>query len=99
MTDTYRKLSTKEFLRALRQGWSTGHVPFLRIGVSTLLAASPGRITTMKELIEWIYGDDPEGGPDNAQSNITVTIHRLRESGVPIRTHGNRGYSYEREGT
>ena len=32
------------------------------LGVLLLLAASPGRITTRAELVEWLYGDDPEGG-------------------------------------
>jgi hypothetical protein len=53
---------------------------------SRLLAAlrhSSGALRR-KELVEYIYGDDPEGGPLWAPTTITVTVHRLRKSGHKI---------------
>jgi DNA-binding response OmpR family regulator len=62
---------------------------------SRLLAAlmhSPGALRR-NELVEYIYGDDPDGGPLWAPTMITVTIHRLRKSGHKIMSgcHGPLG--------
>jgi hypothetical protein len=40
--------------------------------------------------VEYIYGDDPDGGPLWAPTMITVTVHRLRKSGYQIMS-GRRG--------
>jgi len=75
------------------------NLPKLMVGVSTLLAVS-GRIVSMAELVDWIYGDDPDGGPDDPEQTIRDAIRRLRRLGLPIKTHGVRrgfvsGYRYE----
>lgn len=91
MTGTLHTISTAALSKALRCGQ---RLPMLMLGISTLLAVTPGRVVTKAQLIEWIYGDDEDGGPEWAEKNITVAITKLRSRGVPIQTrHG--GYSYE----
>ena len=83
MTDQLVRITTKGMLRAL------GDVEFGRSRHSTgprqsrLLAAlrhSPGALR-WNELVGYIYGDDPGGGPLWAPTMITVTVHRPRKSG------------------
>jgi len=88
-------VSTKAFLAALSYGNGSHRMPALMLGVSTLLAATPGRIVSTDQLIDWLYGEDPDGGPLDARCCIAVAVHHLRRRGVPIRSHGHRGYSYE----
>lgn len=88
-------IGTRAFLKALRHGAGNNKMPTLMLGISTLLAASPGEIVSAAKLVDWLYGDDEEGGPEWALSNIRVAIARLRRQGVPITTHGWAGYSYE----
>lgn len=37
--------------------------PYVKLGVATLLVAAPGRITSVGELADWIYGEKADGGP------------------------------------
>jgi hypothetical protein len=89
MTDQLVRITTKGMLRAL------GDVELGRSSQSLgarLLAAlrhSPGALRR-NELVEYIYGDDPDGGPLWAPTMITVTVHRLRKSGHKIMS-GRRG--------
>jgi hypothetical protein len=88
MTDQLVRTTTKRLLRAL------GDVEGGRSSQSRLLAAlrhSPGALRR-DELVEYIYGDDPDGGPLWAPTMITVTVHRLRKSGHKI-ISGHRGPS------
>ncbi len=40
-------------------------------------------------IIDLLWGDDPDGGPLNAQNVIAVMVHRLRQQGHKIETwHG-----------
>jgi hypothetical protein len=92
-------IGTKQLRRLLTP--TTHHLPFLMLGVSTLLAVEAPRVLSTDELIDYLYGDDPDGGPDYARGCIRLAVMRLRRSGMPIKTHGPmpgrgfRGYSYE----
>ncbi|HEY1887556.1 MAG TPA: helix-turn-helix domain-containing protein [Roseiarcus sp.] len=89
MTDQLVRITMKGMLQALGD---------VEVGQSSqspgarLLAAlrhSPGALRR-HELVEYIYGDDPDGGPLWAPTMITVTVHRLRKSGHKIMS-GRRG--------
>ncbi len=91
-TDQFVRTTAKGMLQALgdvevgRPSQSPG------ASQSRLLAAlrhSPGALRR-NELVEYIYGDDPEGGPLWAPTIITVAVHRLRKSGHKIMS-GRRG--------
>lgn len=65
----------------------------------TALAARPGAIVSLKELVEAMYGERADGGPDDIQHMLSVIAHestlvcvalRLR-----LRTHRGRGWSIE----
>ncbi|WP_341909652.1 hypothetical protein [Ferrovibrio terrae] len=43
-----------------------------------------GRAATLKELIEAVWGEDPDGGPDDAPDAVRVALRRLKRRGVPI---------------
>src|SRR5262245_46888114 len=87
-TDLLVRITTKGMLRALGdvdvgRSWQS---PSAGARQSRLLAAlrhSPGALRR-NELVDYIYGDDPEGGPLWAPTMITVTVHRLRKSGHKI---------------
>ena len=67
---------------------------------ATILDALLGaeKIVTTDALIDAIWGDDPEGGPDDALNTLRVHINRIRSmlerSGLrwQVRTHITRGY-------
>jgi len=86
MTDQLVRITTKGML------WALGDVEVGRsqqspgARQSRLLAAlrqSPGALRR-NELVDYVYGDDPGGGPLWAPTMITVTVHRLRKSGHKI---------------
>lgn len=75
----------------------TGLTPY---EASTLLALASTRAHISKaELIDALYGDDPDGGPDFADSVVKVHICRLRRKLAPygwkIDTEYNRGYALQ----
>lgn len=67
----------------------------VQLGVLVLLASVRGEIVSMDNLVDWLWGDSPNGGPDDPKRNIAIAIGKLRGRGVPIKTHGWRGYSYD----
>jgi hypothetical protein len=89
MTDQLVRITTKGMLRALgdvQVGRRLRQSPSAGARQSRLLAAlrqSPGALR-WKELVEYVYGDDPDGGPLWAPRTITVAVHRLRKSGHKI---------------
>jgi hypothetical protein len=92
MTDQLVRTTTKGMLRALGDVEVGRSSQSLGASQSRLLAAlrhSSGALRR-NELVEYIYGDDPDGGPLWAPTMITVTVHRLRKSGHKI-TFGRRG--------
>ena len=95
MSGALHVTSTKAFLAALRYGNGSYHMPRLMLGVSTLLAVERGRVISTEQLIDWLYGDDPNGGPVFARECVAVAVLRLRARGVPIKSYGWAGYSFE----
>ncbi len=54
-----------------------------------MLAAGP---LTSDELVDLVYGHDPEGGPLSSRDCIKVAVHFLRQKGHVIHNRYNRGY-------
>src|SRR5258708_5967976 len=95
MSGALHVIGTHAFLAALRYGNGSHRMPMLMLGVSTLLAASPGCVISTDQLIDWLYGEAPNGGPLEARACVAVAVYHLRRRGLPIKSHGYRGYSYE----
>ena len=69
-------------------GWT--YRPSLAARVLAMLRFM-GRVgATRAELIDYAYGDDPSGGPDNAVNVMASTLSRLRAEGWPIRNAPGR---------
>jgi hypothetical protein len=58
------------------------------------LRLGEGKVVLKGELVEAVYGDDPEGGPLRPEKYICWAVMSLRRHGFPIRTHYGWGYSY-----
>ncbi len=60
------------------------------------LVAGQNRYQSKSVLIDKIYEDDPEGGPDDAVAHLRVHIHKLRskleKSGFSIEVNWGVGY-------
>ena len=51
-------------------------------------------------LLEYVYGDRPEGPPKRAGQVISTTLWRLRRDGYPVGgVKGRRGYVWDEHGT
>ena len=93
MSGELHVIGTKALLSALTNLQPRGCRPsYLRIGVLTLLWSQAPRPATIDELIDWIYGDKEDGGPDYAGDCIRVAINGLRKKGYPIRNSYRWGY-------
>lgn len=61
------------------------------------LTARPGERVSMDRLTLALYGDDPDGGPDNAAGVVRSQMNRLRNKIEPFgwsaKVHGNSGYA------
>lgn len=57
--------------------------------VLEMLLRSPGRFVAKSRIIDAIYGDDPDGGPDDAEGSVQAHISKLRRLLKPL------GYSIE----
>lgn len=99
MSDTFRKVSIRTFCDALSvppARFKPQHKA-VQLGVLMLLAAQPRIPASIDQLTDWLWGDDPDGGPEMPRRNIRTAIMRLRQKRVPIKTHGWSWYSYEPE--
>lgn len=67
----------------------------VQLGILVLLASRRGEIVSTGNLIDWLWGDDPGGGPADPARNIRLAVMKLRERGVSIATNGWKGYSYD----
>jgi DNA-binding response OmpR family regulator len=56
------------------------------------LLCNQGRIVTHQELVDWMWGDDPDGGPLDPNGIIKTRVCWLRFLGWPIETSWGRGY-------
>lgn len=63
-------------------------------GVINCLRQAAGGVVTAEAIGEWLYGDDPTGGPLFALRGIYVVVHKLRKMGFPITTLHGRGYMF-----
>ena len=94
MTNQLVRITTKGMLRALGdvevgRSWQSPSVGARQSRLLAALRHSPGALR-WKELVEYVYVDDPDGGPLWAPRTITVAVHRLRKSGHKIMS-GRRG--------
>ena len=82
------------FLRALCPHVSRGlgKPARLMVGMETFMGQHRGHIVSLGELIDWVYREDEDGGPFDAESMIRWGVMRLRERGVPIENVNGRGY-------
>ena len=62
----------------------------LGAGVGGAFGFAPG------EIAERVYGGDADGGLEDPENVIRVTIARLRKQGAPIVRAGRRGYAMKR---
>lgn len=44
----------------------------------------PGQIVTKGEIYDAVWGDDPDGGPENLQKSIDVLMFRVRGKLTPL---------------
>lgn len=77
--DRLDRVSTAALLRALGGGPK-------ETKMLACLRAAPGHVASTSELIDYVYGGDPEGGPDTAHWCIHVTAMRLRRAGIALRS-------------
>lgn len=59
------------------------------------LRLEEGRTVSSRTLIDCLWGDDSEGGPDDASNVLRVHMFRLRCMGFPIRSRCGVGYYYQ----
>ncbi len=51
--------------------------------IFSLLASRLGRFVSKDAIVEHIYGDDPDGGPDRADHVVSVLVNKLKNSIEP----------------
>lgn len=81
--------------------WDGGavYVPPQMAKIVLRLALAKGAAVTVDELIDWLYGDDVDGGPDDAVGVTRVHLHKLQrtlsEAGFPgaVTNQHGRGHS------
>jgi DNA-binding response OmpR family regulator len=56
--------------------WSRSLGP-LEYDLFLLLAARPGRVVPRTEIVDTLYGDDPNGGPDDTVTAVGALCHKL----------------------
>jgi DNA-binding winged helix-turn-helix (wHTH) protein len=82
--------------RIARAGCVVSVPPQIR-AVILALAARPNAIVSADELIDLVFGDRPDGGPDDASKALKVLLHHARDAfcalGYRLETSGHRGYS------
>lgn len=64
------------------------------------LFAANGRVVELDRLINWLYGDDADGGPDNASATVRVMITQLRHrlpAGWQVQNQWGRGWRLVQE--
>ena len=87
-------MTTQNLLRLL-QGGSRG--PFdLRVRLISQLQLRPG-LHEYPDLIDALWGDDEDGGPDNPLAVIAVMTCRLRQAGYPICTIPWQGLRWDEQ--
>lgn len=64
--------------------------------IIAMMRRHPGRYVSRGELIEFLFGDDPDGGPEWVSHGIAVRMHRIRArlKGAPIAVESCKGKGY-----
>lgn len=63
----------------------------------SVLTSRRGYIVSRDTIIDQLYADREDGGPDNPGNVISVVVASLRRAGFPIITHHSRGLQYAPE--
>jgi|HubBroStandDraft_1064217.scaffolds.fasta_scaffold160182_2 hypothetical protein len=92
MSDTVRRITTAQLMRALMPN---NRPPMLQYGFLTTLYQAWPRPVTTEELIEYLWGDDPSGGPLNPCNSLSATACSLRRRGVPICHYRGFGWTLD----
>lgn len=81
--------------------WPGGMVRLARLHTRLLAALidRPAAVVPPERLIDALWGDGPDGAPDDADANLSVQAHylrrRLRQAGFPGRIVTSHGVGYE----
>lgn len=88
---TLEVISTKSFLKSLggERGYRQTAGTFGKI--LAFLELHRGKMVLYPQIVEYLWGDREDGGPEDPENNIGVYVLRLRRSGYLIRTHYGRG--------
>jgi hypothetical protein len=92
MTDTCRRVTVAQLLRALMPN---NKPPVVQFGFLTTLYQAWPRPVPTEELVEYLWGDDPNGGPLNPCNSLSVTAAGLRRRGVPVCHHRGFGWTLD----
>ena len=81
------------FVRASNHGEE-----FASFYVAACIIANQGHLVSSGEILDYVYGHDPDGGPDTGSKVLDVHCYNLREKLKPIgigivTTHGQGRYA------
>ena len=79
-----------------RAGCVVSVTPQIR-AIVLALSARPNAIVSIDELVDLVFGERPDGGPEGANQTIRVLLHHARSAfsalGYRFERNGHRGYS------
>lgn len=58
-----------------------------------MLRTAAPKPVSIEQMIEWLWGDDPGGGPIDPYGLIRVIVYQMRKRGVPIITCDRHMYA------
>lgn len=59
-------------------GGAVRSISWLQAEIGEVITLADGRPVTLSEVVDWVWGDDEGGGPDDAKTFVGVAIHHLR---------------------
>lgn len=68
--------------------------PYMQSRILNRLRLAAGGVVKVTELVEAVYFDRANGGPDYAASCIVLGVMALRRRGFPIQRAERRGYRF-----
>lgn len=87
--------------RTVQRGRAIAHMTPATMRLACAFFARPGGIT-MFELVDVLYGERADGGPDDAGRAVRVLLHELRERlrplGIALRCLGKSAFIVEVDG-
>ena len=78
-------------------GDESWHLTPKEMAIFRKLAERPGKPVSKRQLLDELYGDDPNGGPDWGSKIIEMHVSNLRKK-CPWRIQTRYGYGYSIEG-